>query len=141
MDGLVKLDPQMVASFPQFLLKFQTDRKKATEAFVKSMYAKPQSEAYLQKVSEASSKTPTNSAMALMMAMLGRPDWSDALPKLTNIPVRYEFEPQLQGQADLVKSKLPNAKIDRYEVGHALFVDEAGKFNRMLEDVMAETSK
>ena len=61
--------------------------------------------------------------------------------ELAKVPVRYEYEPQLQNQADLVRSKLPTAKIDRYEAGHALFVDEAEKFNKMLEEVMAETEK
>jgi len=140
-DGFVKLDPQMAATFPQFLLNFQVDRRKTTEAFVKSMYAKPQGEAYLAKVTEASLKTPTNSAMALMMGSLAHLDGSEALTKLANVPVRYEYEPQLQGQADVVKSKLPNAKLDRYEAGHALFVDEPEKFNRVLEEVIAETGK
>jgi non-heme chloroperoxidase len=103
-DGFVKLDPQLAVQFPQFLNKYQEDRKKAAVAFVKSMYAKPQTEAYLAKVTEDSLKTPTNSAMALMMGSLAHPDWSDALLKLATLPVRYEFEPQLQGQADLVKA-------------------------------------
>jgi hypothetical protein len=36
---------------------------------------------------------------------------------------------------------LPNAKVDRYEAGHALFVDEAEKFNKMMEALMGETGK
>jgi len=76
-----------------------------------------------------------------MMGAMGRPDWSDALAKLSRVPVRYEYEPNLQSQADLVKAKLPNAKTDRYEAGHALFVDEADKFNKMLEEVMTDTGK
>jgi len=140
-DGFIKIDTQMAGMFPQFALRYQVDRRKATAAFVKSMYAKPQSEAYLAQVTEASLKTPTNSAMALMLGSLGRLDWSDVLPKMSGIPVRYEFEPQLQSQADMLKSKLPSAKTDRYEAGHALFVDEAGKFNQMLEEVMVEAAK
>jgi microsomal epoxide hydrolase len=139
-DGFVKLDPQMAAGFPQFVLKYQVDRRKATQEFVKSMYAKQHSEDYLAKVTEASLKTPTNSAMALMMGSLGRLDWSDVLPKLANILVRFEYEPQLQSQADLLKTKLPNAKVDRYgDDGHALFVDDAKRFNRVLSELMTAT--
>lgn len=140
-DGFFKIEPQMAGMFPQFALQYQVDRKKATAAFVKSMYSKPQSNAYLARITEASLKTPTNSAMALMMGSLGRLDWSEVLPKMANIPVRYEFEPQLQNQADALKAKLPGAKIDRYEAGHALFIDNAEQFNKMLEEVMAEASK
>ena len=140
-DGFFKLEPQMAGMLPQFALQYQVDRKKATAAFVKSMYAKPQSDAYLAQVTEAALKTPTNSAMALMLGSLGRLDWSDVLPKMANIPVRYEFEPQLQNQADAIKTKLPSVQVDRYEAGHALFVDEAEKFNRMIEELMEQSAK
>jgi len=140
-DGFVQIDTQRAGMFPQFAIQYQVDRKKATAAFVKSMYTKPQSDAYLAKVTEASLKTPTNSAMALMMGSLARLDWTDVLPKLAGVPVRYEYEPQLQSQADVVKAKLPSAKTDVYQAGHALFVDEPEKFNQMLETVMAETAK
>jgi non-heme chloroperoxidase len=140
-DGFVKIDVQMAGAFPQFALKYQVDRKQATAAFVKSMYAKPQTDAYLAKVTEQSLKTPTNSAMALMFGSLGRLDWTDVLPKMANIPVRYEHEPQLQSQADAVKAKLPSAKTDVYQAGHALFVDNADQFNQMLEEVMKESGK
>lgn len=140
-DGFVKADPQMMASFPQYALQYQVDRKKATAAFVKSMYAKPQSDAYLAKVTEESLKTPTNSAMALMLGSLARLDWTDVLPKLANVPVRYECEAYLQSQVDVVKAKLPSAKIDVYQAGHALFVDEAARFNQMLEEMMTESAK
>ena len=140
-DGFVKTDPQMMASFPQYALQYQVDRKKTTAAFVKSMYMKPQSDAYLAKVTEESLKTPTNSAMALMLGSLARLDWTDVLPKLANVPVRYECETYLQSQVDVVKAKLPSAKTDVYQAGHALFVDEAAKFNQMLEEVMMESAK
>jgi len=140
-DGFIKVDPQRMASFPQYALQYQVDRQKTTAAFVKSMYAKPQSDAYLAKVTEESLKTPTNSAMALMLASLARLDWTDVLPKLANIPVRYECETYLQSQVDVVKANLPSANIDVYQAGHALFVDEADKFNQMLEEIMAESAK
>src|SRR5262249_40586188 len=106
--------------------------------FVKSMYAKPQSDAYLAKVTEASLKTPTNSAMALMVGTLAHLDWSDVLPKLANLPVEYAYEPYLQAQADVVKAKLPSAKLSKYDGdGHALFVDDAERFNREVGEMMA----
>ena len=79
--------------------------------------------------------------MALMLGSLARLDWTDVLPKLATIPVRYECETYLQSQVDVVKAKLPSAKADVYQAGHALFVDEADKFNQMLEEVMVESAK
>ena len=139
-DGMVKIPAEMAATFPAFVNGFQVDRRKATDGFVKSMYAKPQRPEYLANVTEASLKTPTNSAMALMMGMLARPDWSAILPKLAAIPVQYHFEPYLQNQADIVKEKLPSAKIARYDdAGHALFVDDAERFNGALREMMDQT--
>lgn len=136
-DGFVKLDPAMAAQFPAFVKKYAVDRKTSTKAFVKSMYAKPQSDAYLAKVTEAALKTPTNTAMALMLASLGNLDGTPALAKLADTPTVYAYESQLQNQADVVKAKLPNAKLDRYDdAGHALFVDDADRFNKMIVDLM-----
>jgi microsomal epoxide hydrolase len=141
-DGFLKMEPQMAGMFPQFALNFQIDRKKTTAAFVKSMYAKQQSDAYLAKITEASLKTPTNSAMALLLGSMGRLDWSDMLPKLANLPVEYAYEPHLQSQADVVKAKLPSAKLSLYDRdGHALFVDDADRFNREVEEIMREAAK
>ncbi len=139
-DGLVKFDPAMSAGFPVFFKGFAVDRKKSTAGFVKSMYQKPQSEAYLSSVTRASLKTPTNTAMALIFAAVGTPDMSGTLTKLANVPVLYEYEPGLQGQADIVKAKLPSVSLHKYEAGHALFVDEAEKFNQAIVELMERTA-
>jgi len=137
-DGFVKIGTDRAGVFPQFALKYQVDRKQATAAFVKSMYAKPQTDAYLAKVTEESLKTPTNSAMALMLGSLGRLDWTEVLAKLGSVPVQYHFEPQLQEQADILKEKLPSAKLVRYgDDGHALFVDDPTRFNRLVDELMS----
>lgn len=140
-DGLIKLDPAQTGSFAAFFKTFVTDRKGATAAFVKGMYKKPQDDNYLAKVTEASLKTPTNSAMALIFAAVGTPDLSGVLPKMANIPVLYEYQVSSQPQADIVKEKLPSATLHRYsDDGHALFVDDSKRFNRVVNEMM-ETAK
>ena len=141
-DEFIKIDPELAASFPKYFLSFQQDRRKMTEQFVKSMYAKPKDPNYLERITEASLRTPTNSAMALMMGSLARLDWTDVLPKMANIPVQYHFEPRMQAQADLIKQKLPSATIVRYgDDGHALFVDDAEKFDREVSEMMDGMAK
>ena len=50
------------------LRRMQADRKPFTRDFVKSMYVQPQTEAYLDRVTEMSLKTPTDAAAMLMFA-------------------------------------------------------------------------
>jgi non-heme chloroperoxidase len=141
-DEFIKIDPEQAASFPKYFLSFQEDRRKMTEEFVKSMYAKPKDPNYLDRITEASLRTPTNSAMALIMGSLARLDWTDVLPKMANIPVQYHFEPRMQAQAELIKQKLPSAQIVRYgDDGHALFVDDAERFNRVVSELMDGAAK
>jgi microsomal epoxide hydrolase len=98
------------------------------------MYKKPQADAYLQHVVTASLKTPTSNAVALQIGVLGHPDWSSALAKLANTPVLFIYEDNLKKQADGLVEKLPSIKTELFVgSGHALFVDEAEKFNQTLD--------
>jgi non-heme chloroperoxidase len=133
-DGFIKLSPTFAAEFPAFLKQFQLDRRKATDAFVRSMYRTPQSEAYLAGIIAASLKTPTNSAIALQTGSLGRLDWTEVFAKVGKTPALFVFETRLKAQAEVVRQRFPAAKVEVFEgAGHALFVDEAARFNRELE--------
>ena len=50
------------------LRRMQADRKPFTRDFVKSMYVQPQTDAYIDRVTEMSLKTPTDAAAMLMFA-------------------------------------------------------------------------
>ena len=136
-DGFIALDPkdsQVQAAFAGMLKQAQLDRPKWTEAFVRNMYRKPQSEDYLRSVIRASLRTPTNTAVTLMQNMATMGDLSPMLAKLDK-PVLFAYEPQLAATAQIVKTKLPSARIENFEdAGHALFVDDAERFNKLVEE-------
>ena len=136
-DGFVTLDPkdaQVQAAFAGMLKQAQLDRPKWTEAFVRNMYRKPQTEDYLRSVIRASLRTPTNTAVTLMQNMATMGDLSPLLAKL-NKPVLFAYEPQLAATAQIVKTKLPSARLENFEdAGHALFVDDAERFNKLIEE-------
>ena len=133
-DGFIKLSPTFAAEFPVFLKQFQMDRRKATDGFVRSMFGTPQSETYLSGIIAASLKTPTNSAIALQTGSLGRLDWTDVFAKLGKTPALFVFEPRLKSQAEVVRERFPAAQVEVFEdAGHALFVDDAERFNREIE--------
>lgn len=138
-DGYIGEDPIARAAAREwaFLREIQLNRRQATEEFVRGMYRKPQPQAYLQKIIAASLKTPTNTAVTLSANVMARGDWRPVLAKLDR-PVLYVVAaPQLQAQARALKAKLPSARVEFFEdAGHALFVDDAERFNAVLDDFL-----
>jgi non-heme chloroperoxidase len=118
------------------LRRMQADRKPFTRDFVKSMYVQPQTDAYIDRVTEMSLKTPTDAAAMLMFSNAFGAD-TDMRPLFGKIdrPVLFVGVPSKKPQGDALKAAVPSARIEYVEgAGHALFVDQADKFNAMLED-------
>jgi non-heme chloroperoxidase len=146
-DGFIweKPDPQMGRGMAQWMHGFQRERRKSAEAFIRSMYKKPQSEDYFRRVTEASLATPTNTAVVLVENLMDREDWTPVLAKLAEAktPVLAVFAPQFGSQqtssADLLRAKVPSSTVLIFEdAGHALFVDDAERFNSALESFLGE---
>ena len=119
----------------QGLRQMQADRTSFTRSFVRSMYAQPQTEAYLDRVTEMSLKTPTDAAAMLMLANAFGAD-TDMRPLFSKIdrPVLFVGPPSKKPQAEALKAQVPSARIEYVEgAGHALFVDQADRFNAILE--------
>jgi non-heme chloroperoxidase len=113
---------------------FQSDRKHYAETFVRGMYHKPHSEAYLESVVAASLKTPTNSAVAMLGELAVKNDSRSLLPKLT-IPVLAAMTSTNRASAELIASAVPGGQGEVFEdAGHCLFVDDADRFNTLLEN-------
>ena len=133
-DGMAIMDEGVIKLMPTYLRTLQMDRRGFTERFVKGMYRKPQPPAYLDRIVAASLKTPTDTAIALQVGSLGHPDWSAVLGKLNDMPVLFIGEDFMKKQAAAIAEKLPSLKTEIFpDAGHAIFVDEAEKFNRSLE--------
>jgi microsomal epoxide hydrolase len=116
------------------LKNFQEDRVKFTDGFVRSMYATKQSEEYLQRVKDASLKTPTNTAVVEMFNVINHGDFTPDLAKLDK-PVLYVCQPQLESQSKVVRAAIPSARVEVFtNGGHALFVDDAAHFNKVVTE-------
>jgi non-heme chloroperoxidase len=123
------------------LHNFQADRKQFAATFVRGMYHKPQTEQYLEGVTAASLKTPTNSAVAMLAEFAVKNDLRPALPKL-NIPVLAVMTENNRAAADLVHSSVPGAQAEVFEdAGHCLFVDDADRFNTVLATFLKKARK
>jgi non-heme chloroperoxidase len=136
-DGLLwdKQQPQMASGMAGWMLKMQQERQSWTDQFVRGMYKTPQTDAYINRVENAALKTPPNSAASLIYAMMAVQDWSPSLSKLSNKPVMFVYNPNMQTTADLLKLKVPDVRLEPFsDTGHALFVDNAPRFNRIVDD-------
>ena len=136
-DGSAGADvpPQMMKEFLDWSGGFVKDRAKANDAFVRGMFKKPQTEEYIERVKKAALATPTPAAMTLILGMMTT-DNRSVLPKIDR-PTLIAIAPG--GPWDSVylemQKAIPGARLERFEgAGHALFVDEAEKFNAMLEE-------
>jgi pimeloyl-ACP methyl ester carboxylesterase len=84
---------------------------------------------------QATMEVPTDTAVALIHNMIAVTSFSKPLARI-NRPMLFAYEPALQPNADFLKAKLRHkVRLERFNGdGHALFVDDPGKFNRVVEE-------
>jgi microsomal epoxide hydrolase len=142
-DGFAwdKLDPQFVSAMLATYGKLEMDRRDFTDKLVRSMYKKPQAEDYIQRVMAASLRMPADSAITASVSSISRADWRPAISKLDR-PVLIACETAMKPTAaDLIKSMVPSARVELFDdAGHAIFVDDADRFNSILDDFLQHLS-
>jgi microsomal epoxide hydrolase len=110
----------------------------AMRAFVHGMFAHPPPAAYLDRLTAAALETPKWAAEDLLRYPEPRTYWRDALYS-THKPVLYIVRPHLAGQAANVARHDPQAEtVVLHGVGHALFVDNPGRFDALLLSFMQQ---
>jgi non-heme chloroperoxidase len=143
-DGLLsaKLSPEVFAMMSGWMNDLQQDRRKQADGFVRSMFKKPQSEDYLKSLIDASVEVPADTAAVLIYDMIAVKDFSAGLTR-ANRPMLFVYQSGSQQSADFVKSKLGDkVRLERFDGdGHALFVDDPEKFNRVVEEFVQSISK
>jgi non-heme chloroperoxidase len=136
-DGMLwdKPSPEMFVSLSGWMNQLQMDRQKQADGFVRNMYKKPQPEDYLKRVVDASAQVPADTAAVLIYDMIAVKDFSPGLARM-NRPMLFTYQPDTQATADFLKSKLgEKIRLERFDGdGHALFVDDPEKFNRVLAE-------
>jgi non-heme chloroperoxidase len=112
----------------------------AMHRFVTSMFYHRPSESYLDRLTEATLHTPESACRALLSYPVPRTYWREAVYS-TRRPVLYVVRPGwLSEQAANLARNRPGTQIAVFgDVGHALFVDDAARFNALLAGFMART--
>jgi non-heme chloroperoxidase len=130
----LEITTETFKSYVQFLNGIETNRQKWTSDFVRSMYRKPQAEEYLQRVIKASLATPADSAVAMGLAGITT-DNRAALGKIDKPTVIAWATKEMLPIFQNMQKRIPGATLEMFDdAGHALFVDDADKFNILLEE-------
>jgi microsomal epoxide hydrolase len=115
-------------------------RDEAMHRFVTAMFLRRPSEDYLDRLTEATLRTPEQASRALLHYSLPRTYWRDTL-YATEKPVLYIVRPGwLSEQAANLAHNRPGTQIAVFSnAGHALFVDDAARFNALLAGFLTRT--
>ena len=107
-------------------------------AFVRGMFRTPQPQAYLNRLTATCLITPELAARALLDYRVPRTVWRDAVYS-AGVPILYCVRPGLTGQAENLARNDTQAEIVIFRnAGHALFVDDATRFNAVLANFLRE---
>lgn len=112
----------------------------AMHRFVQGMFRHRQSEAYLDQLTAATLHTPEFASRALLAYPMPRSYWRDAVYS-TRKPVLYVVRPGwLAEQAANLAHNRPGTQVAVFSgAGHALFVDDAARFNALLAGFITGT--
>jgi non-heme chloroperoxidase len=104
----------------------------AMRRFVRGMFRRPQSAAYLDRLTEATLRTPVFACRALLSYPVPRSYWREAIYSTTK-PVLYVVRPGFAAQAANLQRNRPNTKTAVFaDAGHALFIDDAARFDALM---------
>jgi non-heme chloroperoxidase len=107
-------------------------------AFVRGMFHTPQPQAYLRRLTATCLITPEAAARALLDYRVPRVFWRNAVYS-AGVPILYCVRPGLAGQAGNLARNDTEAEIVIFpDAGHALFVDDAARFNAVLANFLRE---
>lgn len=132
-DNSVGEEPAPVASRTPIRRGPRLSREEQMRRFVAGMFRSSPGPAYLARLTETALRTPPEAAAALSNYGVPRTYWRDAVYSVRK-PILYVVRPRFAGQAGNLDAKHPMAEAAIFEqAGHALFVDEAGRFNALLD--------
>lgn len=117
-----------------FIGALRKDRQGATRSFVRAMYKRAQTEAYYDRLARASLRVPLPAAIELLSYPYPRSYWREAIYG-TRKPILYVVTPRWAAQGANLARKHAAARTEVFaDAGHALFVDEAPRFNQLMSE-------
>ena len=115
-----------------FLQRLRADRAATVERFARGLFTTPQDDSRLAEIRRSLLKPRLEQSIALLSYPLPREHWR-ATARGFGKPLAYLVTPRWAEQARLLAQQRPATRIEVFDgAGHALFVDQAGRFNATL---------
>jgi len=134
-DNSVGEPPVPVGS--NVIARLKADREATVDRFARSLFASPQPESKIDEIKRSMLKMRLQDSIALLSGQPPREHWR-AIARRFAKPLVYAVTSRYQEQAANLKKNRPETRIEIFRnAGHALFVDEPERFNRILSDVAA----
>ena len=119
---------------PSFADELRNDRAKAVGDFVSAIFRKPLPQAELDALRDTALRMPLEASLSLFPSTVPREQWRRIVHRFGK-PLLYVITPQFATQADILQATRPGTRVELFrDAGHALFVDEPGRFNDLLDD-------
>lgn len=116
-----------------FFAELRTRREETLRDFAAAIFLTDPGEAVRDSVLDSALKTDVEDSIRLLSYPKPRAYWRDAVYRFAR-PVLYLVTPKWAEQADALTQKHPQARAEIFDrSGHALFWDEADRFNRTLQ--------
>jgi non-heme chloroperoxidase len=137
-------DADFMQGYLEFSWSLHEDRRATTAKFVRDMYKKPQTEEYLQRITTEAMHTPTNTAIALLDAWVAR-DRASMLAKVDKptliVASPYGGDLPRRNHEDMQR-RIRGSRLEFFEdASHALFVDDADRFDALLNDFVERVGR
>ena len=131
-DGPITTEPKEVQEGWKALVHdLQTNRAEFEKNFISALFKNKQDSAFVKTIKQRLTKTPTNSSFVALATHVAEPkDYSNILAKV-DVPVLITLA-VWSFQLENYKQVKGNVSIETFQCGHALFVDEAERFNRLI---------
>jgi microsomal epoxide hydrolase len=117
-----------------FLSQLRADRGATVDRFVRGMFKRPRPEAEIERIKQSALKMPLEAAVALLSYPFPREHWR-AIALSFAKPLCYCVTDRYVEQARNLQRERPATRVEWFEhAGHALFVDEPERFNRVVSE-------
>ena len=120
-----------------FVAELRRDRAQAVEGFVQAIFLRPQPRERIEALRDAALRMPMEGSISLFPSKLPRTHWRNATRGFSK-PLLYVVTKQFAGQGTNLRKNRKGTKVVLFrDAGHALFVDDAPRFNRLLGEFAA----
>ena len=123
-----------------FIDELRRNRESAVESFVRAIFRQPMAEAEVLALRDSALRMPLDASISLFPSLIPREHWRRIVHDFRK-PLLYVVTPQFSGQATHLRKSRPGTRVAVFrDAGHALFVDEADRFNELLTEFLRSSA-